>query len=42
MTRSRRVGALLCALVKAGDAGIIREGLAAYGAVADADAPAVP
>ena len=35
-------GALLCALVKADDAALVREGLAAYGEVADADAPAVP
>jgi uncharacterized membrane protein len=34
--------ALLCALVKAGDAAVVREELAAYGEVADADAPAVP
>ena len=35
-------GALLCALVKAGDAALVREELAAYGEVADADAPPVP
>jgi uncharacterized membrane protein len=35
-------GALLCALVKADDAAAAREALAAYGEVADADAPAVP
>jgi uncharacterized membrane protein len=35
-------GALLCALVKAGDAAAVREELAAYGEVADADAPPVP
>lgn len=35
-------GALLCALVRAGDAAVVREELAAYGEVADADAPAVP
>jgi uncharacterized membrane protein len=35
-------GALLCALVKADDAAAARESLAAYGEVADADAPAVP
>jgi uncharacterized membrane protein len=37
-------GALLCALVKADDAALVRERLAAYGEVADADAdaPAVP
>jgi uncharacterized membrane protein len=35
-------GALLCALVKVGDAAGVREQLAAYGEVADADAPAVP
>ena len=35
-------GALLCALVKADDAAGAREALAAYGEVADADAPAVP
>jgi uncharacterized membrane protein len=29
-------------LVKAGDAGVVREELAAYGEVADAEAPAVP
>ena len=34
--------ALLCALVKADDAAVVREELAAYGEVADADAPAVP
>lgn len=35
-------GALLCALVQAGDAEPAREALAPYGDVADADAPAVP
>jgi len=35
-------GALLCALVPAEDAVAAREALAAYGEVADADAPAVP
>ncbi|HEY7422119.1 MAG TPA: DUF1269 domain-containing protein [Gaiellaceae bacterium] len=35
-------GALLCALTKADDAAAAREGLAGYGEVADADAPAVP
>jgi uncharacterized membrane protein len=35
-------GALLCALVRAGEAGAVREALAAYGEVADADAPPVP
>jgi uncharacterized membrane protein len=35
-------GALLCALVKVGDAAAAREKLAPYGEVADADAPAVP
>lgn len=35
-------GALLCALVKAGDAAVVREELATYGEVADADAPPVP
>ena len=35
-------GVLLCALVKADDAAAAREKLAAYGEVADADAPAVP
>ena len=35
-------GALLCALVKAGDAAAVREEFAAYGEVADADAPPVP
>ena len=35
-------GALLCALVTAGDAAAARERLARYGEVADADAPAVP
>jgi uncharacterized membrane protein len=35
-------GALLCALVKAGGAAAVREELAAYGEVADADAPPVP
>jgi uncharacterized membrane protein len=35
-------GALLCALVGADDAAAAREALAAYGAVADADAPSVP
>lgn len=32
-------GALLCVLVRAGDAAAVREELAAYGEVADADAP---
>lgn len=35
-------GALLCALVKADGATAVREALAPYGEVADADAPAVP
>lgn len=35
-------GALLCTLVKADDAAVVRERLAAYGEVADADAPAIP
>ena len=35
-------GALLCALVPPADAAAAREALAAYGDVADADAPAVP
>jgi uncharacterized membrane protein len=35
-------GALLCALVRAEDAAAAREALAAYGEVADADAPPVP
>jgi len=35
-------GALLCALVKAGGAAAVHEELAAYGEVADADAPPVP
>jgi uncharacterized membrane protein len=35
-------GALLCALVRPDDAAAAREKLAPYGAVADADAPAVP
>ena len=35
-------GALLCALVRAGDAAAVREELAAYGEVADAEAPPVP
>ena len=35
-------GALFCALVPAEDAAAAREALAAYGDVADADAPAVP
>jgi uncharacterized membrane protein len=35
-------GALLCALVQADDAGTVRERLADYGEVADADAPPVP
>ena len=34
--------ALLCVLVQAGDAAAAREELAAYGEVADADAPPVP
>jgi uncharacterized membrane protein len=48
-TRLREIGeslapgdALLCALVKAGDVAAVREELAAYGEVADADAPPVP
>ena len=35
-------GALLCVLAQAGDAAAAREELAAYGEVADADAPPVP
>jgi uncharacterized membrane protein len=35
-------GALLCALVKADGATAVREALAPYGEVADADAPPVP
>jgi uncharacterized membrane protein len=35
-------GALLCVLVRAGDAAAAREALEAYGEVADADAPPVP
>src|SRR4051794_39073419 len=35
-------GALLCTLVKADDAAVVRERLAAYGEVTDADAPAIP
>ena len=35
-------GALLCALVRPATRHVVREGLAAYGEVADADAPAVP
>ena len=35
-------GALLCLLVKPADAAAAREALAAYGEVADADAPSVP
>ncbi len=35
-------GALLCALVRGGDSAVVCEELAAYGEVADADAPAVP
>jgi uncharacterized membrane protein len=35
-------GALLCLLVGADDAAVVRERLAAYGEVADADASAVP
>jgi uncharacterized membrane protein len=35
-------GALLCALVKAGDTAAVRKELAAYGEVADAEAPPVP
>jgi len=35
-------GALLCLLVGAGDAAAVGEKLAAYGEVAEADAPAVP
>lgn len=35
-------GALGCALVKAGDAAAVRKELAAYGEVADAEAPPVP
>jgi uncharacterized membrane protein len=35
-------GALLCALVQADDAAGVREKLAPYGEVADADTPAVP
>jgi uncharacterized membrane protein len=35
-------GALLCVLVKAGGATAVREALAPYGEVADADAPPVP
>jgi uncharacterized membrane protein len=35
-------GALLCALVNGDDAAAAREGLAGYGEVADADAPAAP
>jgi uncharacterized membrane protein len=35
-------GALLCVLVKADGATAVREALAPYGEVADADAPAVP
>jgi uncharacterized membrane protein len=35
-------GALLCALVKTDDSPAVREELAAYGEVADADAPPVP
>jgi uncharacterized membrane protein len=35
-------GALLCVLVAAADAAAVREGLAPYGEVADADAPPVP
>ena len=35
-------GALVCALVRPGDAAVVRGELAAYGEVADADAPPVP
>ena len=35
-------GALLCALVKADGAAAVREALAPYGEVADADAPPLP
>jgi uncharacterized membrane protein len=35
-------GALLCVLVQPDAAGVVREALAPYGEVADADAPAVP
>lgn len=35
-------GVLLCALVKAEDAAAVREALAPYGEVADADAPPLP
>jgi len=35
-------GALLCVLVRADDATTVREALAPYGEVAEADAPALP
>ena len=35
-------GALLCALVRSGDAAGVRDALSSYGKVADADAPLLP